>query len=151
MNRITKRLALPVVAAAVLGTSGYAFMASNTVPATFAGQGGHVISGSTVSNVHYLLKDNGTQSSSTGGTDMYISGVEFTIDHPMQQGQTVYATVASDNSGYGIATKYANCTGGTDSNGATSTYTCTLGSNGNTSGSMQALRAANYLQVIAAQ
>jgi hypothetical protein len=43
------------VLAAALATAGYAFTASNTVPATSAGEGANTISGYTVSNVAYVL------------------------------------------------------------------------------------------------
>jgi hypothetical protein len=55
MNRIMKRMAIPVGAAIILGSSGFAFMASNSVPATSAGEGTGAVVGYGVSNVHYEL------------------------------------------------------------------------------------------------
>jgi hypothetical protein len=53
MNRIMKRMALPIGAAIVLGSSGFAFMASNSVAASYAGQGQSDIAGFSVSNISY--------------------------------------------------------------------------------------------------
>ena len=76
MNRRMKRLAVPMVAAAVLGTTGFAFMATNTVAATRAGAGENVISGYDVSGVTYNYVDN------FGNPHLnYIKGVTFTLDH----------------------------------------------------------------------
>lgn len=58
MNNTVKRIALPLGAAVVIGSSGFAFMASNSVPETRAGDGSNVITGYTVSNVDYDT-DNG--------------------------------------------------------------------------------------------
>lgn len=51
MNRTIKRLALPLGAAAILGTSGFAYMASNTVVGSWAGEGQSTISGYDVSGI----------------------------------------------------------------------------------------------------
>lgn len=48
MNRKLKTLALPIGAAVVLGTSGFAYMASNTVNPTNAGEGQGNVYGYTV-------------------------------------------------------------------------------------------------------
>ena len=53
MNRIIKRLAVPLSAAAVLGTAGFAYMASNSVAPSYAGQGTGTISGFVVSDISY--------------------------------------------------------------------------------------------------
>lgn len=55
MNRTMKRMALPIGAALILGSSGFAYMAANTVPQSFAGNGAGTISGYTVSDIHYDL------------------------------------------------------------------------------------------------
>lgn len=80
MNRIIKRLAVPLSAAAVLGTAGFAYMASNTVPETHAGAGQGTISGYAVSNVHYKYVEN------DGNPNLnYIKSVTFTLDHSANQ------------------------------------------------------------------
>ena len=77
MNRTLKRLALPVGAAAILGTSGFAFMATNSVDQTYAGQGRALISGFSVSNIHYaFVNDTGNNPNLD-----YIKSVSFTLDH----------------------------------------------------------------------
>lgn len=53
MNRTMKRLVIPAAAAAILGTSGFAFMASNSVAESFAGEGSATIAGFQVSNISY--------------------------------------------------------------------------------------------------
>ena len=44
-----------MIAAWVIGGGAYAFTASNTVPATTVGAGAGVVSGFTVTNLHYAL------------------------------------------------------------------------------------------------
>ena len=56
-KRLSKRprLVAAIVAAGVLGIGTYAFTATNTVPASYAGSGSGTISGYTVSSVQYVL------------------------------------------------------------------------------------------------
>jgi len=56
-KRLSKRprLVAAIVAASVLGIGTYAFTATNTVPASYAGSGSGTISGYTVSSVQYVL------------------------------------------------------------------------------------------------
>jgi hypothetical protein len=49
------RILVAVLAVALIGGGVYAFTASNTVPATTAGSGSGVVSGYTVTNIHYSL------------------------------------------------------------------------------------------------
>src|SRR5690242_15269988 len=53
VNRIIKRMAVPVGAAIILGSSGFAFMASNTVAQSFVGEGQGDIAGYAVSGTSY--------------------------------------------------------------------------------------------------
>ncbi len=53
MNRIVKRMAVPVGAAIILGSSGFAFMASNGVEGSSLGEGQGGISGFQVSDISY--------------------------------------------------------------------------------------------------
>src|ERR1700722_2435559 len=59
MVQMRNRRTLPIIAACgialVIGGGAYAFTASNTVPATTAGAGSGVVSGFTVTNIHYVL------------------------------------------------------------------------------------------------
>ena len=64
MNRIVKRLAVPLSAAAVLGTAGFAYMAGGTVAPSTAGLVHSAISGINVESVHYYLC-NGDEASSS--------------------------------------------------------------------------------------
>jgi len=57
-SRRRRRTALIVAAAASLAFAAYAFTASNTVPASKAGDGYNTISGYTVTNVAYVLASN---------------------------------------------------------------------------------------------
>jgi hypothetical protein len=65
------RLLITLAVAGVLATATYAFTATNTVPASRAGDGSGAISGYTVSNVAYNL--NATNPST-------LDSVEFTLD-----------------------------------------------------------------------
>ena len=59
MSRVLKtrnsKIALAVVVALAIGGGAYAFTASNTVPASTAGAGSGLVSGYTVTNLHYTL------------------------------------------------------------------------------------------------
>jgi hypothetical protein len=80
MRSIVRRVALPIGAAVVLGSSGFAFMAVNGVPGTHAGSGEADISGYNVSNVHYAYVDNDANPEGS-----YIKSVTFTLDHAASQ------------------------------------------------------------------
>ncbi len=69
-NARKRRLALVVLAALIVSASAYAFTASNTVPASNAGDGSGTISGYTVSSVAYVL---------AAATPSNIDKVTFTI------------------------------------------------------------------------
>lgn len=80
VNRIIKRMAVPVGAAIILGSSGFAFMATNSVPLTHAGSGDNTISGYTVSGVSYNYVDDDSDPDLS-----YIKSVTFTLDHAANQ------------------------------------------------------------------
>ena len=67
------RLALTLVAAIAVASGAYAFMASNTVPTSYAGDGQGTISGYAVSSVHYTLDS---------GDPTKMDAVAFTLDQP---------------------------------------------------------------------
>jgi hypothetical protein len=108
MNRTLRKVALPGVGL-VLATSGFAFMATNTVAASSAGQGRHTISGFDVSHIHYtFVSDSGNNPNLD-----YIKSVTFTLDQPASQ-------VAADiNNNQNTWVPYHDCTT-TDSQ----TFTC---------------------------
>jgi hypothetical protein len=62
MNRKMKRLILPIGAAAIIGTSGFAYMASGPGPDTTLGQAKGNAVAPNIANVHYLTyeRDGGT-------------------------------------------------------------------------------------------
>jgi hypothetical protein len=121
MKRITKRLAVPVGAAILLGSTGFAFMAANSVPETFAGNGSGPISGYVVSDVHYELVPDAFAPVVPGQES--IQRVYFTLNHPAT---TVRAYVndrmfkdcaqtdnfrwrcTPENAGFGVLTEEAN-------------------------------------------
>jgi hypothetical protein len=109
MNRIVKRLAVPLSAAAILGTAGFAYMATNTVGESYAGGGANQISGYTVSNISYGAK---------GG---YIGSVSFSLSAPAKA-SNVDAKVQQGKGGpsYGFPTCVTNS--GSDVGTA---FTCT--------------------------
>lgn len=69
-SRRRRRLVLVIAAAAALAFAAYAYTATNTVPATQAGDGFGVISGYTVSNIAYQLET---------GNPANIESVSFTL------------------------------------------------------------------------
>jgi hypothetical protein len=102
------KIIIAIVAAVAIGAGAYAFTASNTVPATTAGAGNGVVSGYTVTNVHYNL--NAT-------TPTNIDSLTFTISPVVpstSSGKVVVQTTLST----GGPNTY-NCT--TDTTGATVT------------------------------
>jgi|SRR5689334_11881776 hypothetical protein len=77
------RILLTLLIVGIIAGAAYAFTASNTVPASYAGDGAGTISGYTVSAIAYNL--NAT-------TVTNIDSVTFTLDHPAT---TVKATFES--------------------------------------------------------
>lgn len=88
MNRIAKRVALPVGAALILGSSGFAFMAQNAQQASSLGYSSAAVNGYDVNAIHYnactpmngqycsvdfLLKPQGGQSPANTGTNVQVS------------------------------------------------------------------------------
>jgi hypothetical protein len=83
------------VVAGAIGMAGFAFTASNTVPATKAGDGSGAVTGYVVSSVHYGL--NATDPSKA-------DSVSFTLDSAPKAGSTIKVKV--DGAWY-------SCTGAT--------------------------------------
>lgn len=109
MKRLPRRLALWGGAAAV-AAGGFAFMASNTVSASGAGEGQGTVSGYTVSHIHYTTALGHPVPGSQG---MYtVTGVTFTLSVPpgTPPSAQVYTTapttvsVAALKTGYGPST-----------------------------------------------
>ena len=101
------RVLLAAVAALAVGSAAYGFTATNTVPATNAGDGSGAISGYTVSGVHYTLSGSNA------------TGVTFTLSAPaIPTGGTVNATVTVSGSPVALTCPAPN--------GATVTYSCTF-------------------------
>jgi hypothetical protein len=73
-----------VVVAGSIGVAGFAFTASNTVPATKAGDGTGAVTGYVVSSVHYGL--NGTDPTKA-------DSVTFTLDSTPVAGSTIKTKV----------------------------------------------------------
>lgn len=95
MNRMIKRMVIPVGAAIALGSSGFAFMASNSVPLSRAGDGTGVISGYNVSNIHYTTLGDWQP----GNGNNHISAVSFALDHAATP-SNVRALVSDVNGGH---------------------------------------------------
>lgn len=82
-KRRTLRVAVALLVAAFIAFCAYAFMASNTVPGSYAGDGSSSISGYTISNVSYTL--NSTDPSTLDAVGFTISPtaaatVKITLD-----------------------------------------------------------------------
>jgi hypothetical protein len=67
----------------------YAFTASNTVPATKAGDGNNAITGYTISNVHYTV---------SGANPQNVDSFSFSLDTAPVAGSTVKARIVSTGS-----------------------------------------------------
>ncbi len=76
-----------VVVAGVMGVSGFAFTASNTVPATKAGDGTGTVTGYVVTGVHYGL--NGTDPTKA-------DSVTFNLDSTPVAGSTLKTKVGAN-------------------------------------------------------
>lgn len=70
------RLLLVGGGAAVLATAGFAYMASNTVASSYAGEGSGTVSGYSVSAIHYWTQD---PPAPPGQGFVSIVGVQFTL------------------------------------------------------------------------
>ena len=98
------RIAVVAIVALAIGGSAYAFTASNTVPSSTAGAGSGVVSGYTVTNLHYGL--NAT-------TPMNVDSLTFTVS----------PVIPSTSSGKVVIQA-------TLSTGGPNTYTCTTTTTG---------------------
>lgn len=99
MRSIVRRVALPIGAAVVLGTGGFAFMASNTVAVSYAGAGGNAIGGYHVTDIHYV-----THQETAHGV---IDAVDFNLDHPADPANL--EAFITDNTGGGGVQYYPKC------------------------------------------
>lgn len=96
MNRIVKRLAVPLSAAAVLGTAGFAYMAHNSIDTTYAGQMTGTVDAYNVSSVHFDHSGN------------KINFVQFKLDQEAAVGQ-VRAWVVNGTGAGTTWPVYGNC------------------------------------------
>jgi hypothetical protein len=123
INR-TLKIASVLLIVMVLTVAVYAFAAANTVPTSSAGDGNAVISGYTVTNVHYVL--NGTDPSK-------IDSMTFTVSTSIPAGGAVQVKLIS------TGTTYTSCTVASGTN-VTCTFSPTV-----------SVTAADNLRVIIAQ
>jgi hypothetical protein len=126
MKFIGRKLALPAVGLAMAGGS-FAFLASNTVGNSYAGQGQGAIAGYSVSNIHYTFYATGNTQ-----TQQAIHSVTFTLNHPATQVEAIINSPGTANPGTDKGSNdgyydYANCA---PQNGAGTIFTCTYGVNG---------------------
>ena len=117
----TKRFIYPLVIALLLAAITFAYAAANTVPVTNAGDGQNIVSGYTVSNIHYVL--NSTDPAK-------IDAVQFSLTGN-NAAQSVKVQLVSGGAWY-------------DCSPSGSTYTC------NVNGAVSVL-STDILRVIAAQ
>jgi len=96
MNRFNRRrrVALAALLALIVAASAYAFTASNTVPSSSAGEGSGLITGFTVSNIHYTLN---------AANPAGITGVSFSLAPVPSATATVRAALDAGS--------YVDCTG----------------------------------------
>jgi len=122
-----KKLVL-VVIVAVLVAVGFAYAAANTVPVTGAGDGQAMISGYTVSDVHYTLKQN---------DPTRIDELSFKLTPNSTNPNPTNVRITFNNSN-----NWSTCNHGNGSNA--STWTC------NVTGNVDVV-SVNNLRVVAAQ
>ena len=94
-----RRVLISVMVAAIGVSASYAFTASNTVPATKAGDGSNTITGFAVSAVHYALD--------AANPDL-IDSVAFTLDTAPVAGSTVKAQLVTAGTWYSCTMTGAN-------------------------------------------
>jgi len=92
MNRIMKRMALPIGVATVLGSTGFAFMAANVQGASSLGYSSNSVNGYDVEGIHYVA---------CAPMDGEYCNVEFRLkprngDSPANTGTNVQASVNND-------------------------------------------------------
>lgn len=135
MGRLPRRLALWGGAAAIAG-GGFAFMASNNVLASSAGEGAGAVSGYTVSNQTYTTQVKYTPGA--GRTLTFVKSVTFTLTTksttpnatgaPKLSNMNVYAVNFSTTTPWGHQAGYCSTTGWAhDATGhGYGTFTCTF-------------------------
>jgi hypothetical protein len=97
------RLAVALVAVAAIASGAYAFMASNTVPTSYAGDGQGTISGYVVSSVHYTLDTDPTKMDAVAFTlDQPAGDVRVSVDHGSSW------TTCSISGGTGVTCTFAS-------------------------------------------
>lgn len=122
MNRTLKRLLLPVGAATVLGTAGFAYMASGTLDTSYASIQTGSVDGYHVSNVHYTtMNEPGTNDQRT------ITDVAFDLDHNAAASNvTAWIDDATGGTQY-----YSNCQASNGTSAAASSFVCSADNPGN--------------------
>jgi hypothetical protein len=140
MSRLVQFL-LPIGGAVLLGGSAYAFMATNNVPVSGAGQGQNTISGYSVTDIHYTL----------GPQGQHIKQVSFSLT-PMLDGAGAATSAYAWFNGPGPGPLGPAPPGGpeyicnlTAVNNVVTTWTCS------TRGPGQSVQPAETLNVSAAQ
>jgi hypothetical protein len=103
MKKLARKLAVGSVGIIVAG-GGYAFLASNTVPASLAGSGESSITGYVVTDISYTIDTGHIGDYSENSAN--IATVSFVLDHP-----ATLANVSADFVGsyQGQVAKYGNC------------------------------------------
>lgn len=147
MKRYIKRLALPLGAAAVLGTAGFAYMASNTVATAGLGEGYAPVAGYTTTNIGFNV-DNGIHAkvgSNCGGLDgCHINNVQFHLASQAAPGTQAYdnppayvyvsllnsSAVSVSNSGNSNGTSTCTQTSIWNNGAAGADYNCTVSGTG---------------------
>jgi len=122
MIRSLRRWLVPA-AAIGLATTGFAYLAGNTVDASNAGLGTGTITGYTVTNITYTTNTMATQA----GSDWhhYISGVTFTLTSTAGTG-TAPSNVWAEVQHGSTTSQFGKCTGSWTTSGAggSGSYSC---------------------------
>jgi hypothetical protein len=94
MNRTLRKVAIPGVGL-VLATSGFAFMASNTIGVSHAGSGEAAVAGYAVSGITYTIDTGHIGAFSENSAN--IASVSFVLDNPALTANTTAYFVRSYN------------------------------------------------------
>lgn len=125
MKRLGRKLMVPAFGA-VVAAGGFAFLASNNVGASSAGNGDASISGYTVSDISYThIPDDRSPGYAV------ISSVTFTLDKAASQvTANIYQGTGDGHGDGGVYVPYDNCSLDTTATNP-NTWTCTFGASPN--------------------
>ena len=101
-NFRSSKMFVVVLLVLIFATAAFAFAATNTVPATYAGEGASVTSGYTVSNVAYTL--NGTTASNIDSVSFDLNAAAGTVTVRLITTGSYYSCTNASGTSWSCAT-----------------------------------------------